>query len=61
MNNKGNFIQDVFREVKKVTWPTKQELIKNVVNVLIFSLVVAAILGLLDILYIYLLETYFIK
>ncbi|MDD3032375.1 MAG: preprotein translocase subunit SecE [Candidatus Pacebacteria bacterium] len=60
MNTKGNFIQDVFMEVKKVTWPSKQELIKNVVNVLVFSLIVAAILGLLDILYIYLLENYFI-
>lgn len=60
MNTKGNFIQDVFMEVKKVTWPSKQELIKYVVNVLVFSFIVAAILGLLDVLYIYLLENYFI-
>ena len=59
--NKGNFIQDIFAELKKVTWPTKQETIKYVTNVIVFSFIVAAILGLLDLVFFHILENYIIK
>jgi|GEM_PF-920903 len=61
MNNKGNFAQDIFRELRKVTWPTRKETTKYVINVIIFSLIVAAILGLLDLGYFHIIENYFIK
>ena len=59
--NKGNFIQDIFAELKKVTWPTKKETTKYVINVIIFSFVVAMILGLLDLAFFHVLENYIIK
>ncbi|MDD4333834.1 MAG: preprotein translocase subunit SecE [Candidatus Pacebacteria bacterium] len=59
--NKGNFIQDIFAELKKVTWPTKGETIKYVTNVIVFSFIVAAILGLLDLVFFHILENYIIK
>lgn len=61
MNNKGNFAQDIFRELRKVTWPTKGETTKYVVNVVVFSLIVAVILGLLDLGFFHVLENYIIK
>jgi len=61
MNNQGNFVQDVFKELRKVTWPTRKETTKYVINVIIFSLIVAAILGLLDLGYFHIIENYFIK
>ncbi|MGI6341014.1 MAG: preprotein translocase subunit SecE [Minisyncoccales bacterium] len=61
MNNKGNFVQGIFRELRKVTWPTKKETTKYVINVIIFSFVVAMILGLLDLAFFHVLENYIIK
>ena len=51
MNNKGNFVQGIFKELRKVTWPTRKETIKYVINVIFFSFVVAMILGLLDLVF----------
>ncbi|MDD2548320.1 MAG: preprotein translocase subunit SecE [Candidatus Pacebacteria bacterium] len=61
MNKKGNFFKDILRELRNVTWPTKKETIKYVVNVIIFSFVVAAVLGMFDLLFLHMLETYIIK
>lgn len=61
MNNKGNFVQGIFKELRKVTWPTKKETIKYVINVIFFSFVVAMILGLLDLAFFHVLENYIIK
>lgn len=61
MNNKGNFVQGIFRELRKVTWPTKKETTKYVINVIIFSFVVAMILGLLNLAFFHVLENYIIK
>jgi len=36
------------QELKKVVWPTKKEVTKNTILVIIFSLVVAAFLGTVD-------------
>ena len=61
MNKNGHFMQDVFRELRKVTWPTRQETTKYVISVIIFSVFVAVILGLLDLLFFHILENYIIK
>lgn len=58
MNNKGNFFSNVLGELKKVTWPTKNETVNYVIAVIVASVFVAAILGLLDLLFFHLLETY---
>ncbi|MDP2624893.1 MAG: preprotein translocase subunit SecE, partial [Candidatus Peregrinibacteria bacterium] len=37
-----------FEELRKVTWPTKEQAIRLTIVVLIFSLIVALALGVLD-------------
>ncbi len=44
------FIQEVVAELKKVTWPTREETIKLTVMVIVISAVVGAFIGGLDIL-----------
>ncbi|MBT7008488.1 MAG: preprotein translocase subunit SecE [Candidatus Jacksonbacteria bacterium] len=43
-----NYLREAQQELKKVTWPTREDLIKNTVAVIIVSLLVAAFLGGLD-------------
>lgn len=45
-----HFFKEVVAELKKVTWPTRQETIKLTVMVIVISLVVGAFIGGLDIL-----------
>jgi preprotein translocase subunit SecE len=61
MNKNGHFMQDVFKELRRVTWPTRQETTKYVISVIIVSVFVAMILGLLDLLFFHILENYIIK
>jgi len=44
------FIKEVIAELKKVTWPTRQETIKLTVVVIAISLIVSIFIGGLDIL-----------
>ncbi len=44
------FISEVIAELKKVTWPTREETIKLTVMVVVISFVVGAFIGGLDIL-----------
>ena len=60
MNKKANFLSSAVGEMKKVTWPTRKETVDYVISVIVVSFIVAAILGLLDILFLHLLETYII-
>lgn len=46
------FLKEVVTELKKVTWPTRQETIKLTVIVLVISAVVAAFVGGLDYLFV---------
>ena len=55
-----SFIKEVRIELKRVTWPTRQETIKHTLFIIIFSLVVAAFLGGLDFLFSYLLNRFII-
>jgi preprotein translocase subunit SecE len=47
---KVGLIGNVIEELKKITWPTKQEATKLTVVVLTISLIVGAYLGIIDIL-----------
>jgi preprotein translocase subunit SecE len=42
------FFRDVRAELQKIVWPTRQETIRYTITVIIFSVVLAAILGAAD-------------
>lgn len=44
----GKSIRDMRGEMRKVVWPTKKQTLHNTVVVLIFMLVMAVFIGLLD-------------
>ena len=54
------FLKEVRLELKKVTWPTREETIRYTAAVIGFSLVVAAFLGGLDFLFSWLLSEFVI-
>jgi len=54
------FLKEVRLELKRVTWPTKKEAIKLTLIVIGFGLTVAAFLGGLDFLFLYLLDRFVI-
>ena len=43
------FVREVIAELKKVTWPTREETIKLTLVVIILSILVGAFIGALDI------------
>lgn len=47
---KTGFFSDVREELKKVTWPTRQETIRLTLVVVVISLIIAAYVGIIDIL-----------
>lgn len=51
-----NFLGEVRLEMKKVSWPSKQEVFRYTLIIILVSLLVAAFLGGLDILFQYLIE-----
>lgn len=51
-----DFLKDVRLELKKVTWPTKQQTFKLTFIVIIITLALAAFLGLLDFIFVHILE-----
>jgi preprotein translocase subunit SecE len=55
-----SFLKEVRIELKRVTWPTRQDTIKYTLIVIGFSLAVAAFLGGLDFLFTWLLEKFVI-
>lgn len=44
----GKFLREVVAELKKVTWPTREETIKLTVVVIVISVLVGAFIGGLD-------------
>lgn len=48
----GRFLQEVVAELKKVTWPTREETIKLTVIVIAISVLVGAFIGGLDSLFV---------
>lgn len=51
MNAIKNYIRGSFEELTKVTWPTKNQAVKLTIIVLIFCLITAGLLGVLDFLF----------
>jgi len=46
--NPGNFVREVISELKKVTWPTREEALKLTVVVIAISVIVGIFIGILD-------------
>ncbi|MBN1623348.1 MAG: preprotein translocase subunit SecE [Clostridia bacterium] len=42
------FFKDIFQELKKVTWPTREQLIKNTVTVLTVCAIIGLIIWMFD-------------
>ena len=42
------FLNDVYQELHKVAWPSKQELIGSTIVVIVMSVIVAAFIGIVD-------------
>jgi preprotein translocase subunit SecE len=53
------FFQESFAELKKVTWPGRDEVISSTKVVLISTIVIAAVLGLVDFLLVKLVDLIF--
>ena len=60
MNKIFNFLREVKLELKKVTWPSKKEIIKHTLLVIGISLAVALFLGAMDLLFTWLLNNFVI-
>jgi len=46
----SNFYQEVVAEMRKVTWPDREQLKDTTIKIIIFVLFIGAILGILDVL-----------
>jgi preprotein translocase subunit SecE len=53
------FFQEIFAELKKVTWPSREEVIASTKVVLVSTIVIAAVLGLVDFLLVQLVDLVF--
>jgi len=60
-NRLKNFLQEARQEFKRINWPTRQETIRYTMFVVVFSLGMALFLGLLDFIFLFLLNKFFIK
>ncbi len=50
------FIQEVIAELKKVTWPSREEVIRLTLVVIVVSVAVGALLGTVDVIFAWLME-----
>ena len=60
MTNITNFLKEVRVELSKVSWPTRKQTVFYTVVVVVLSLFFAAILGLLDLLYEFLVNKFLV-
>ena len=56
-----NYLKETRFELQKVSWPTKQEAMRYLVIILIFSGIMAAFLGLFDFAFLQVVEKIIIK
>ena len=56
MQKAAEFLKGSREELRKVNWPTRKETIRLTAFVIIFSLIVAAFLGILDIFFLKILD-----
>ena len=61
MNKLVLFLKDVRVELAKVTWPTRQELVRYTIIVIVASLAIAAFLGAFDFLFQFILQKVIVK
>lgn len=54
------FLKEVMSEIKKVSWPTRQEIIKHTLIVIVVCIIVALFLGGIDYLFTYLLDKFIV-
>lgn len=47
-NKFKTFFKDIFQELKKVIWPTRQQLVKNTITVLVVCLIMGMLIWLFD-------------
>jgi preprotein translocase subunit SecE len=50
MNKFVQFVKESYAELRKVIWPSKEDVISSVKVVIISTVIIAAILGLVDVL-----------
>ncbi|MDR0569198.1 MAG: preprotein translocase subunit SecE [Spirochaetaceae bacterium] len=50
MNKIVQFVKESYAELKKVIWPTKEDVISSVKVVIVSTLIIASVLGLVDVL-----------
>lgn len=58
LKNIISFVKEVRTEIKKINWPTKREVFRYTLMVLLLSIIVAIFLGGLDYLYTLLMEKF---
>jgi preprotein translocase subunit SecE len=58
INKLTTYFQETRVELRRVTWPSRQDTIRMTLAVVVISIIVAIFLGLLDILFQYLLEAF---
>ncbi|HSD98823.1 MAG TPA: preprotein translocase subunit SecE [Patescibacteria group bacterium] len=56
MTTPVTFLQQVYSELRKVTWPTRQEVVRLTATVILISLVVGVFIGGLDFIFTSLLQ-----
>ncbi|MDR9387582.1 MAG: preprotein translocase subunit SecE [Balneolaceae bacterium] len=56
MNKVQAFVEDVRREMGKVTWPTQNELVDQTIVVIVFSIILSLFIFGIDQLYTFILE-----
>ena len=56
MNKIVAFVSEIKSEIKKITWPTKDELVGATIIVCVVALIFAAILGSMDFVFSYLIR-----
>jgi preprotein translocase subunit SecE len=58
MKDLQQFVEDVQTEMKRVTWPDREQLRNATVVVLIFSILIAIVIGLMDTLFSWFVRTF---
>jgi len=61
INKVKSFLEESKQELKKVNWPTKDETIRYTLFVIGFSIILAAFLGILDFVFIQVLQNVILK
>ncbi|MDR0568375.1 MAG: preprotein translocase subunit SecE [Spirochaetaceae bacterium] len=50
MNKIVQFVKDSYAELRKVVWPTREDVVSSVKVVIVSTVIIASVLGLVDVL-----------